>query len=273
MIIANPLYDLAFKRLMESERVAKFFIGTLLGQNVVSVTTASQEFTRYDDKGKLAIFRLDFVATILTDSGERKKVLIEMQKAKQLTDLMRFRGYLGEQYKKEDVVNNSRAVLPITTIYVLGFNLPEIESACIKIGREYTDMITQQPIVERSHFIERLTHDSYVVQTRRISPRYQTRLDKLMSVFAQENFTDGSGVVKRYDYATDDVDIRAMTDILHRVGTDPEERIELDNELEWRRTCEEWFGEKDRKIIERDKIIAEKEVALALEKQKAATER
>jgi hypothetical protein len=42
----------------------------------VSVTTASQEFTCYDDKGKLAIFRLDFVATILTDTGERKKVLI-----------------------------------------------------------------------------------------------------------------------------------------------------------------------------------------------------
>ncbi|MDR3093184.1 MAG: hypothetical protein LBU62_00890, partial [Bacteroidales bacterium] len=78
MIIANPIYDLAFKRLMENERVAKFFIGTLLGQTIEAVTTASQEFTRYNNAGKLAIFRLDFVATILTDTGERKKVLIEM---------------------------------------------------------------------------------------------------------------------------------------------------------------------------------------------------
>ena len=52
MIIANPIYDLTFKRLMESERVAKFFIGTLLGQTIETVPPAPQEFTRYDDKSK-----------------------------------------------------------------------------------------------------------------------------------------------------------------------------------------------------------------------------
>ena len=175
---------------------------------------------------------------------------------------MRFRGYLGEQYKKEDMVNDHPQVLPITTIYVLGFNLPEIDSACIRIGREYTDMITQQTIAERSHFIESLTHDSYVVQARRISKRYQTRLDKLMSVFAQENFTDNSGIIKLYNHEPDDEDIKAMTDILHHVGTDPEERKELDNEMEAQRTYKEWFGEKD-------KIIAEKDAALVAEKAKA----
>ncbi|GHS85085.1 hypothetical protein FACS1894201_04420 [Bacteroidia bacterium] len=270
MIIANPIYDLAFKRLMESERVAKFFIGTLLGQTIEAVTTAPQEFSHYNKDERLAVFRLDFVATILTASGEHKKVLIEMQKAKELTDLMRFRGYLGEQYKKADMVNDRREVLPITSIYVLGFNLPEIDSACIKIGREYTDMITQQTIAERSRFIECLTHDSYVVQTRRISQRYQTQLDKLMSVFAQENFTDDKEVTKQYTHETDDVDIKAIVDILHHVGTDPAERKELDNEIEWRRTYEEWFGDRDRQIIEKDKKIEEKEQALAAEKEKKA---
>ncbi len=28
MVIANPIYDVVFKRMMENERVAKFFIGT-----------------------------------------------------------------------------------------------------------------------------------------------------------------------------------------------------------------------------------------------------
>jgi hypothetical protein len=32
MIIANPIYDVVFKRLMENEWMAKFFIGTLLDQ-------------------------------------------------------------------------------------------------------------------------------------------------------------------------------------------------------------------------------------------------
>ncbi len=30
-------------------------------------------------------------------------------------------------------------ILPITTIYILGFILPEIESACVKVNRNYLD--------------------------------------------------------------------------------------------------------------------------------------
>lgn len=37
MIIANPIYDVVFKNLMENDRVAKFFIGTLLGQTIETV--------------------------------------------------------------------------------------------------------------------------------------------------------------------------------------------------------------------------------------------
>ena len=37
MIIANPIYDVVFKRLMENEKVAKFFIGTLFEQSIESI--------------------------------------------------------------------------------------------------------------------------------------------------------------------------------------------------------------------------------------------
>jgi hypothetical protein len=37
MIIANPIYDVVFKRLMENDKVAKFFIGTLLEQTIETV--------------------------------------------------------------------------------------------------------------------------------------------------------------------------------------------------------------------------------------------
>ena len=46
---------------------------------------------------------------------------------------MLFRNYLAEQYKKEDKIDNEKVILPITTIYILGFKLPEIETPCIKI--------------------------------------------------------------------------------------------------------------------------------------------
>jgi len=135
MVIANPIYDVVFKRMMENERVAKFFIGTLLNQTIETIEVKPQEFTYTDELAGLAVFRLDFIATIRTENGEQKKVLIEIQKAKNQIDLMRFRNYLAEQYKKEDVVNNQKMILPITTIYILGFKLHEIESACIKVER------------------------------------------------------------------------------------------------------------------------------------------
>ena len=150
MIIANPIYDTVFKRMMENERVAKFFIGTLLEQEIESVEVKPQEFTYIDELAGLAVFRLDFIATLITEKGELKKVLIEIQKAKNQIDLMRFRRYLGEQYKKEDKINNENYALPITTIYILGFKLPEIETACIKVERNYKDLVNKKIIDKKS---------------------------------------------------------------------------------------------------------------------------
>jgi hypothetical protein len=70
---------------------------------------------------------------------------------------MRFRNYLGEQYKREDIINNEKHILPITTIYILGFNLPEIETACIKVERNYKDLIARKIINRKCDFVERLT--------------------------------------------------------------------------------------------------------------------
>ena len=168
MIIANPIYDLVFKRLMENERVARFFIGTLLEEEVVSVEVKPQELTflkdldpnddgaqkfverKIHDRLQINVFRLDFIATIKTESGEYKKILIEIQKAKSFVDIMRFRSYLGEQYKKEDIVENRKSILPITTIYILGFTLPNIETACLKVERQYKDLINKTIIEKKS---------------------------------------------------------------------------------------------------------------------------
>jgi uncharacterized coiled-coil protein SlyX len=290
MIIANPIYDTVFKRLMENERVARFFIGTLLNQEVTSVEMLPQEFTYYkkgknksneavaeeEEESRLTIFRLDFMATIVTASGARNRVLIEVQKAYDEVDLMRFRGYLGEQYKKSEKSGGKKVTYPIITIYILGFELPEVPTACVRIGRVYEDLVNNVPLKERSPFIEKLTHDCYVVQVKRITERYQTRLDKLLSIFEQSNFVGNTEAVKVYRYALDDADVKTITDILHHVGTDPVERKALDIEVEANRTFEEWLGQKyDNQratILEQEKTIAEKDKALA-EKNKALTEK
>ncbi|MDR1878326.1 MAG: hypothetical protein LBQ64_02035 [Bacteroidales bacterium] len=251
MIIANPIYDVVFKRLMENERVAKFFIGTLLDETIESVKLSPQEFTRTDEKKPLSLFRLDFIATIKTKEGELKKILIEIQKTRKKIDLMRFRNYLGEQYKKEDNVDNQLMVLPITSIYILGFNLPEIESACIKVAREYKDLINKTTLKTKSEFIEQLTHDSYIVQVGRITDRYQTRLDKLLSIFEQANFVDNTAITKQYKHPTDDEEVKTITDILHHAGVEPDERKEIEEEREFWRTYYAMYGDAEKEYIEK----------------------
>jgi hypothetical protein len=291
MIIANPIYDTVFKKLMENERLAKFFIGTLLEQNIVSLEMNPQEYTyKVDPKPQsgeskkqeqvsapevigYSIFRVDFIATILTENGEYKKILIEVQKAWDEDDLLRFRNYLAEQYRKADTINGVQVALPITTIYVLDFKLPEVESACVKVEREYQDMINRKPIVAKSPFIEKLTHDSYVVQVRRIaSDRYQTKLDKLLSVFEQANFVGDTAMLKMYNHYSDDENVKEMTDLLHYMGSDPEERKQLEREQEAHRTINALFGKKDKTIEEQRKTIEEKDKALE-EQAKALEEK
>ena len=292
MIIANPIYDVVFKRLMENDKVAKFFISTLLEQTVESIEVKPQEYTykgeletakgiqdaeeRIRERFSIWVYRLDFIATIKTDAGEYKKVLVEIQKAKNLIDLMRFRNYLAEQYKKEDKINNENVVLPITTIYILGFNLPEIETPCIKVERNYIDLIHKVTLDKKSEFVEKLTHDSFVVQVERITDRYQTRLDKLLSVFEQRNFTDDKEITKDFAHEPDIEELKTMTDILHYVGTDPKERKQIEIEQEAWRTVNAMFEEKERKyqreLEEQRKVLNEKDQALN-EKEQALNEK
>ena len=278
MIIANPIYDVVFKRMMENEKVAKFFIGTLLEQTIDNVEVKPQEFTYTDELSALAVFRLDFIATIRTSDGQQRKILIEIQKAKNMIDLMRFRNYLGEQYKKEDTVNNQKVVLPITTIYILGFKLNEIETPCLKIERNYIDHVNKTIIDTKCDFIEKLTHDSFVVQVERITNRYQTRLDKLLSIFEQTNFVDDKKIIKEFTHEIDFEDMRVATDILHYSGTNPDEKKKIETEQEAWRTVDAMteglrekvaqqdaeltkkvneLSEKNNEITEKDKLIAE----------------
>jgi hypothetical protein len=259
MVIANPIYDVVFKRLMENDRVAKFFIGTLLEQTIETVEVKPQEFTYTDELAGLAVFRLDFIATIKTETGEYKKILIEIQKAKNQIDLMRFRNYLAEQYKKEDTLNDEKIILPITTIYILGFKLPEIASACIKVERNYKDLIEKKVIEIRSDFVEKLTHDSFIVQVEKITDRYQTRLDKLLSIFEQKNFVDDKKITKEFTHEVDSEELKLTTDILHHSGTNPEERKKIETEQEAWRTVNAMFENEKKQFI---KALSEKDQAL-----------
>jgi hypothetical protein len=271
-IIANPIYDTVFKKLMENRRIAKFFLSTILEQQVEEISVLPQEFTYQTPKGGkvrkkktgaaveyYSIFRLDFMATILTGDGSRKKILIEVQKSWDVLDVMRFRNYLGEQYAKEDVTDGQRTILPVTTIYILGTKLSEIECPCVKVGRTYIDMLNRKAINTKSEFIEQLTHDSYVIQAGRITDvRYKTNLDKLLSIFEQDYFIEkSSDVRKEYPYHPDDENMKLITDVLYEMGADPEERKRIETEKEALRILNTMKDPLNKRIEEQAKSLEE----------------
>lgn len=287
MVIANPIYDVVFKMLMQNKRIARFFIETILEEQVEDVEFEPQEVVYNKDnqdfksiKVAMAIARFDFVATIKTETGQFKKILIEIQKARHPMDMGRFRNYLGINYQKEDVVylvkGKKKIVLPIVSIYLLGFNLPEIQTPILKVARQYIDQISNTIINKKSDFIEKLTHDCHIVQILRIENKLQSKLEKLLSVFEQKGFIDETGTAKEFSYYIDDIDIKEMTDLLHYVILDPETKKEIDAEQEAYRVytvaneeleetheklaeAEDKLVEKDKKLVEKDKKIEENE--------------
>ena len=252
MYIANPIYDTVFKHLMENNRVARFFVETIIDMPVDSIHVAPQEYTWFKplkevitdsitDEFKalelLSVLRYDFVATIQTSEGP-KKVLIEIQKAKNDVDLMRFRSYLSEQYKRKDKLRvdgkEIEEPLPIITIYLLGFNLQETDAIVIHVSRTYYDVINQAELHVKSEFIECLTHDSYVVQIPRIEGKTRTRLEKMLNIFEQKDFYDEKGIIKRFLHEADDENIRLMLEILYHVGANFQNLLERITALEQR---------------------------------------
>ena len=193
MRIANPIYDTVFKYLMEDAEIARGLLSKIIGEDIVEIAVQPQEYVGRSNKFEVIIFRLDFKATIKTKTGKRKKVLIELQKGKNAADIMRFRRYPGDNYRKEDFVEaeNKRVALPIITIYFLGFRLKNITTAVMKVSREYTDLITDKPIIVEEEFVEKLTHDSYIIQIQRLKKKVRNDIERVLKVFNQAYATEG----------------------------------------------------------------------------------
>jgi len=210
MQIANPIYDVVFKYLMEDGKIAKLMISSIIGENIEELIFLPQEFisdlgkidkvkkskTNRTRKDSLTVYRLDFSAKIRTNEGY-KNVIIELQKAKFPTDIMRFRKYLGEQFSNKENVQKikignriRKTGLPIISIYFLGHKLDHTTASAIKVSRQYKDLITDTIIDTKESFIESLTLDSYVIQIPYLTDKRRNDLEILLSVFDQSNPAD-----------------------------------------------------------------------------------
>lgn len=122
MLIANPIYDVVFKYLMEDAKVAKLLIGSIIGFEILDLEFRPKSFTTQVHGSEDAIrpfftiYHLDFSAKIKTPE-EEKLVIIEVQKAKLATDILRFRQYLGKQYSDKKMSIRLQVMMAASKIW------------------------------------------------------------------------------------------------------------------------------------------------------------
>jgi hypothetical protein len=291
MQIANPIYDVVFKYLMEDNRVAKLIISTIIEEEIEVLEFLPQTNTTRLEQRSLTVYRLDFSARIITPGGTHKQVLIEIQKAKFASDIMRFRRYLGEQYKKDYSEDGEAGLgkagpIPIVTIYLLGHSLNNLDSPVISVRRSYQDRTNNTIITCKNEFIESLTHDSHIIQITRLKKKYKTEVEKLLSVFDQANRTSDIHIlnidendfpekyrplIRRLQRAI------AEPEIINTMNVEDEILTDLENLERKIANQEKVLEEKDKALEEKDKALKEKDKALekknkALEEQKRMIE-
>lgn len=266
MIVANPIYDIVFKYLMEDERIARTILSALLKKEVVSVAVRPHEYTN-DQRSSLSVFRIDFGATVRESDGTERLILVELQKTWLETETLRFRQYLGVHYSNPKNMIDGHA-LPTVAVYLLGHKVGDIDEPVLYVHHESYDYYGN--IVTKglpNAFIDSLTHDSIIVQIPRLHGQINNRLDMVLSIFDQTRKDELDEHVLRLDeqiYASDS----DMEHILHRLtmaAADADMRHDMNVEDEYFSVIEKRDTEiliKDRKLAEQTVQIQEQAVQL-----------
>ena len=281
--IANPIYDVVFKYLMNDEKVARLLLSAIIGKEVISLEFRPTE--HYFPVGELlAVLRMDFSARITDENGKQELVIIELQKAKIASDIMRFRRYLGEQYSnKENVVREPaseypyRKALPILSIYFLGHTLEHARAPVLRVNRHYIDAATGEQIRQKEPFIESLTHDSVIIQIPYLKGHRRNELEQLLALFDQSGAADDPHfltineldlperyrpLLRRLQTATADPMVRQNMDAEDDLIEEIKDYQRLITEKEY------LLSEKDNLLSEKDNLLSEKDTLLS-EKDKA----
>jgi SepF-like predicted cell division protein (DUF552 family) len=141
---------------------------------------------------------MDFLARIKSADGY-KAVIIELQKALLSSDIKRFRRYLGGQYQsKGNIYTDNKKkehIRPIYCIFFLGHALGNNESPVLTVTNHVKDRATGKELQLHHEFIDCLHHKSWIVQISKLKKYRRDDLEKLLSIFDQNNITDTNHIL------------------------------------------------------------------------------
>jgi hypothetical protein len=193
--------------MMSDSKVAKLLLSAIIGEKIIDLAFDSKEYVYRPDADKekkdltleyLTVCYLDFKANIETEEGKYKTVIIELQKAKVGTDIMRFRRYLGSMYQSaENTYDEERKrARQIYCIYFLNYEIGLPDSPVIKVDYKVKDLATGAELKKKSEFIESLNHLSWIVQVRHLKEKRRNELEDLLTIFDQDNITGNRHILE-----------------------------------------------------------------------------
>ena len=271
MNIANPIYDIVFKYLMEDERIARTILSALLKVDVIAVEIRPHEYSD-DNRDTLSVFRIDFGATVRNSDGTEELILIELQKTWLETETLRFRQYLGVHYSNPKNMQDKGHALPMVAVYLLGHKVGDIEEPVLYVNHQSFDY-NDNPVTKGlpDPFVDSLTHNSIIVQIPRLRGRINNRLDMVLSFFDQTKRDENDSRLLHIDdrlYAND-VDMERILHRLTMAAADADIRHKMNVEDEYFSAIEK----RDTEILERDHQIAEQKTRLAEQKTQLAEQK
>ena len=241
--------------------MARTLLSALLKKEIVSVEMRPNEYSNRED-GRVSIFRIDFGAIVREENGEEHLILIEVQKSWRSTEITRFRQYLGTQYENKRNVDANGKPLPIVSVYILGHKVGKITEPVIYVSRKYLDYDSNEiKIGVPDPFIERLTHNSIIVQVPYLRRSARNRVEKIMSIFDQTYIQDGDShyvSISGRDIS-EDAEMKRIINRLATAAVNPDIRMIMNIE-------DEIFSELeslDAKIITQKKALLQKDEELS----------
>ena len=269
--VANPIYDVVFKYLMEDKRIARTILSALLKEDILEVEMRPHEYVN-DKRDSVSVLRIDFGARVRLSDGSEHLILIELQKTWLETETLRFRQYLGMQYDNPDnMMDGGESALPMVAVYLLGHRVGDIDEPVLYVRHKSYDYDGQ--LVTKglpNPFVDSLTHDSIIVQIPLLrgqltcpSDNHQhgrSRLDKVLSIFDQSSKDGQNRKVLNIDDSlyTDDDDMQHIIQRLAMAAGNTQLRQDMNIEEEFISAIER----RDTEILHRDYELAKQKTII-----------
>ena len=262
--VANPIYDTVFKYLMADERIAKTILSALLKKEVRKVEMRPHEYSN-TSRDTLSVFRIDFSATIVDETGKERIITIELQKTWLPTETLRFRQYLALQYNDQKNIQptTKKYAYPLVAVYLLGHRVGNLEAPVVYVDHKVYNYDGQEvPNGSNNPFVESLTHNSIIVQIPLLRGKVHNRLDQVLSLFDQSKIADARNsqvlTLEETDYKND-ADLMYMIHRLTAAAANAEMRQDMNVEDEYYQVIED----RDTEILAQKKKLKEQQAQLS----------